>query len=216
MDTETNSEPDVDEKIPNKKRNLKPVLSKIGLDMIPVVAGILIALFINNVRQSVLDQRLLASTLESLNDEFSKNQTNIEYYLPRQQRFLDSLRFFLEDRSFSIFDMSRKTDGMGTPEIHSTNWRSSLNNNSLQLLNFRTVNLLSQIDSKYEELKDQEALIYPIAYGPPMFKKGEEGWEYRKGLELWMISYISNERELLALYKEFEQIIQTKTYQRGR
>ena len=55
--------------------------------MIPVVAGILLALFIDNVRENFLDRRLLASTLESLNDEFSKNKNNIEYYLPRQQRF---------------------------------------------------------------------------------------------------------------------------------
>lgn len=191
-------------------------LGKIGLEMIPVVAGILIALFISNLQQNRRDRRLLESTMESLTTEFSGNRKNIEASLPRQQLFLDTLRHYMDDRTYCIFDMSNKTGGMGTPEIHATNWHSSLNNNSLGLLNFATVNLLSQIDAKYQELRDQESFMYPIAYGPPMFRKGEDGWEYRKGLELWVISYVSNERELLALYDRFEQVVHAKDYVRGR
>ena len=196
----------------DRKTGLKSILQKIGLDMIPVIAGILIALFINNLQQDVLDHRLLTSTLNSLSNEFSKNRENIETLIPRQQTFLDTLIFYLDDKSFSISDMTVKTKGMGTPEIYSTNWRASLNNNSLRFLNFNTISLLSQIDSKYQELKAQEEFIFTIAFGPPMFKTGQEGWEYRKGLESWMHSYVGNQRELLALYDQFDQVIETKTY----
>jgi hypothetical protein len=158
----------------------------------------------------------MESTLESLTEEFAGNRRNIEISLPRQQLFLDTLRYFMEDRRYSIFDISSKTDGMGTPEIHATNWHSSLNNNSLGMLNFATINLLSQIDAKYQEIRDQESFIYSIAYGPPMFRKGEDGWEYRKGMELWIISYMGNERELLALYDRFEEVVRDKGYVRGR
>lgn len=209
-DSETPSSAKASE--PVKKSGIKAVIRKIGLDMIPVIAGILIALFISNLQQNFLDHRLLRSTLQSLSDEFSKNKENIERLLPRQQSFLDTLILFMEDTSYSISDMSEKTKGMGTPEIYSTNWRSSLNNNSLRLLNFSTISLLSQIDAKYQELKAQEEFIFSVAYGPPFFKKGEEGWEYRKGLESWMHSYIGNQHELLDLYKQFEQVVETKKY----
>lgn len=212
MASETPKASDDTQKTPAKKRDLRPVLAKIGLDMIPVTAGILLALFINSVQENYNDQRLLASTLKSLRDEFSKNKSNIERFLPRQQRFVDSLKFFSEDKSYSIADISESTGPAGTPEIHSTNWRASLNNNSIRLLDFEMVNLLSRIDAKYQELKEQETFIYPVVFGPPMFKKGEEGWEYRKGLEYWMSSYVGNERELLQLYQEFDEMLQIKGY----
>lgn len=195
-----------------KKKTIKAVMGKIGLDIIPVIAGILIALFINNLQQNYRDKKLLESTLRSLSEEFKKNTENIYAYLPRQTRFLDTLQYYKEDKTYSIFDIATKASGMGSPEIHSTNWQTSLNNNSLGLLNFQTIDLLSQIDSKYQELREQEMFFYSIAYGPPIFKKGEEGLEYRKGMELWLISYIGNEKELLALYEEFVKILQNKQY----
>ena len=110
--------------------------------------------------------------------------------------------------------MSIKTKGMGTPQLQSTNWRSSLSNNSLQFLNFNTIKLLSQIESLYKELEEQESLMYPHVYGPPWFKTGIEGWEYRKGVDAWMVSYMSNLKELLALYNAFEDVVRYEEYRR--
>ncbi len=195
-----------------RRKPLKAAIGKIGLDIIPVIAGILIALFINNLQKDYRDEKLLESTLQSLSEEFKKNSENINAYLPRQTHFLDTIQHYREDKTYSIFDIATKANGMGSPEIHSTNWQTSLNNSSLCLLNFQTINLLSRIDSKYQELKEQEKFFYHIAYGPPIFKKGGEGLEYRKGMELWLTSYIGNEKELLALYEEFEEILKNKQY----
>lgn len=192
--------------------NGRSLIVKLSLDMIPVIAGILIALFINSLQENYSDKKLLESTLQSLEGEFSRNQSNIETLLPRQQTFLDSLQHYLSEKSYSVSDIGNKTKGMGTPELYSTHWRSSLSNNSMRLLNFKTVTLLSQIDSKHNELGEQERFIFSIFYGPPMFKRGEEGWEYRKGLEQWVIAYMANERELIKLYSQFKEIVQSNTY----
>jgi hypothetical protein len=213
-ETSLNSKAAAPEKMAeNRTKNLKPLITKLTLDMIPVIAGILIALFINNLQEGHRDQNLLESTLESLADEFEKNQKNIEVYLPRQQRFLDTLQLYMNDKSYSISDITDKVNGMGTPEIYSTNWRSSLSNNSLRLMNFKAINLFSRIDSKHEELKTQENFIYPMVYGPAWLKRGQEGWEYRKSFEAWTLSYMGNERELLALYKEFEELLHNNAFQ---
>jgi hypothetical protein len=206
------SEKVLNDQIGNRRKTAKEVLVKIGLDMIPVIAGILVALFVSNVQQNILDRRLLATTLQSLSNEFSENEKVIEGLLPSQQRFLDTLRFYMNDKSYSLNDMSIKTNGMGTPQIQSTNWRASLSNNSLRLLNFETIKLLSQIESLYTELEDQEEQMYPNVYGPPWFKTGDDGWEYRKGVDAWMISYMGNLHELVALYQEFEKIVRDDRY----
>lgn len=197
---------------PVKKRNTTYFMGQMGREMIPVIAGILIALFINNWQQSYRDEKLLESTLQSLSEEFDKNTENIQSYLPRQTHFLDTLRLYHDDTTLSILDIATKTSGMGSPEIYATNWQLSVNNNSMRLLNFQTINLLSQIESKYQELRDQDRFLYPILYGPPVFQTGKEGAAYRRGMELWLNSYIGNEKELLALYEKFQKIIQDKEY----
>ncbi|MEO0330104.1 MAG: hypothetical protein AAF223_00235, partial [Bacteroidota bacterium] len=72
-------------------------MGRVGREMIPVIAGILIALFINNWQQSYRDEKLLESTLQSLSEEFDKNAENIQSYLPRQSHFLDTLRLYHDD-----------------------------------------------------------------------------------------------------------------------
>jgi hypothetical protein len=87
-----------------------------------------------------------------------------------------------------------------------------LNNSSLGFLNFQTVQLLSKIDAVHREMRRQEDLLYPIVFGPPLSKKGMDGWEYRQGLELWFIAFKANEENLLELYAEFEQMVTSKQY----
>jgi hypothetical protein len=212
QEPDSSSAPDVN---PNKKRKKRSrVLKKLLADMIPVVAGILIAIFINDVQQRFADERLLKSTLEALTAEFLKNRQNIERLLPKQQTFLDTIRHYIQDPNYNIFDMTQKSNGMGTPEIYSTNWRSSFNNNSIGLMNFETVNLLSQIDSKHQELKDSESYITSMVFGPNMFATGSESISIRKGFELWTQTYMGNEHELIELYKKFEAVVNNHEYQR--
>ncbi len=183
--------------------------------MIAVIAGILIALFIGTLQQDYRDGKLLKSTLQSLSNEFSKNTANINQYLPRQARFLNTLRQSMGNDTLSIFDLTLQTQngqGMGTADLYTTNWQAALNNNSLRFLNFQTVTLLSQIESKHQELKAQDMLFAPIVFGPPMFKRGKEGLEYRRSMELWLGSYMGNEKELLTLYQHFGKVVRTGQY----
>ena len=58
--------------------------------------------------------------------------------------------------------------------------------------------------------------MYPNVYGPPWFKTGNDGWEYRKGVDAWMISYMGNLNELVELYKEFEDVVRNEKYRRSQ
>ncbi len=132
----TDSTPEKTANYPKKKSTLRSFSTQLGREMIPVIAGILIALFINNWQQNYRDRKLLGATLTSLSEEFDKNTENIESYMPRQTRFLDTLKYYQDDSTFSILDIAIKTEGMGSPEIYATNWQASVNNNSMRLLNF--------------------------------------------------------------------------------
>lgn len=210
LDTNEVNDPQTVETNHRRGKKFRKVLGKIGLDMIPVVFGILIALFINNLRENYQDRKLLKGTLLSLSEEFKKNIEGIQKNLRRQTLLLDTLQYYRKDSTYSIFDLATKAEGIGLAEIYSTNWQISLNNNSLRLLHIRTINLLSKIDFKHRELKDYESIIYPILLGPRIYKRGKEGLDHRKGLEAWLENYIGNQKELLALYEDFEKAIADK------
>ena len=195
-----------------KERNVKSLIGRIGLDMIPVIAGILIALFINNVQQNYRDKKILESTLQSLSSEFAENAAEINEKLPLYQRWIDTLQQYKESEHHSIYDMIPKVGTINTANIFTTNWQASLNTNSLRFLNFQTVQLLSEIDAQHQEVRRQEDMLYPIVFGPPMFKKGKEGLEYRQGLEVWFSAFKSNEEALLKMYEEFKQVVRNKQY----
>jgi hypothetical protein len=184
------------------------MLAKFGFELLTIIAGILIALFVNNLRERNHDRAVLVSTLSSLSLEFDENIESINKLEPRLNRFRDTLKFYENNTNLSIYDLTTRAPGLGTAELHTTNWQATLSNNNVRLLNFETVTLLSQIDSKHQELKNESAILVSIIYSPALYRTDDEGYRYRKILGEWIISYLSNERELIELYTEFKQLVE--------
>ena len=183
------------------------MLARFGFELLTIIAGILIALFVNNWQVRNHDRAMLASTLNSLSREFEENIGNINKIQPKLERFRDTLKFYESNTAVSIYDLTTRAPGLGTAELHTTNWQTTLSSNSLRLLNFETVTLLSKIDSKHQELKNENAQLISIIYSPALYRKDEEGYRYRKVLCDWIASYLGNEQELMILYNEFKQRI---------
>jgi hypothetical protein len=190
-----------------KSRRAYRMLGKFGFELVTIIAGILIALFVNNLRERNHDRAVLASTLTSLSQEFEENMENINKIQPKLERFRDTLKFYQDYTDLSIHDLTTKAPGLGTAELHTTNWQVTLSSNTLRLLNFETVTLLSRIDSKHQELKNEGATLVSIIHSPALYQNDEEGHRYRKVLGDWIVSYLGNEQELIVLYNQFKQLI---------
>ncbi len=193
-----------------KSNRVYRTLAKFGFELVTIIAGILIALFVNNLREHNHDSTMLASTLNSLSQEFKVNIESINRIQPRLERFRDTLEFYENDTHLSIYDLTTRAPGLGTAELHTTNWQATLSGNSLRLLSFETITLLSQIDSKHHELKNEGATLVSIINSPALYRTDEEGYRYRKVLSDWVVSYLSNEQELIALYNQFNQLIKNQ------
>ena len=183
------------------------MLAKLAFELVTIIAGILIALFVNNVQEQKRDREILQVTLQSLSVEFAKNIENMQRIQPRLERFRDTLTFYQTQKKFSLNDIAVKAPGLTTADLYTTNWQAALSSNSVRLLRFETVTLLSQIDAKHRELKDQSTVLSSIVYSPALYKTGDEAMVYRKVIGDWLGSYLGNEQELIALYKEFDKTI---------
>lgn len=195
-------------------KQLRITLGKLGFEMLPVIGGILIALFIDQVQDDGRDRKLLQSTLQSLSDEFTQNTTELNRCFPRHERLIDTLHRYQGNERFNLYDVMVKGGGFPTPTLLTTNWQITINNNSLRFMNFQTVKLLSQIQFIHQELQKQEDVLFPVAYGSPMYERGREAVLYRRGVEDLIISYKSNEKRLLILYEQFNKLVTGKHYLR--
>jgi hypothetical protein len=194
----------------NKKkhgRSTSKIVVKLAVELVTVIAGILIALFVNSIQEKRADKRNLDETLHSLSLEFDKNRDNIKSISDRLQRFRDTLEFYEKDTSLSIYDLTVKSPGLTIAKLYTTNWQVTLSSNSLRLINFETVTLLSNIDAKHQELKDQGATLTSLVYNTAIYKNDREGFYHRKVLSSWIGGYMGNEEELIALYDEFKALV---------
>ena len=180
------------------------IIGKLAVELVTVIAGILIALFVNNVQEKRTDKKILDETLHALSLEFDKNRENIKSISHRVQRFRDTLEFYENDPSLSIYDLTIKSPGLTIADLYTTNWQVTMSSNSLRLINFETITLLSKIDAKHKELKDQGAILTSLVYSTAIYKNDREGFYQRKVLASWIGGYIGNEAELIALYDEFK------------
>ena len=190
-----------------KYKSVYRMLARFGFELLTIIAGILIALFVNNWQVRNHDRAILESTLNSLSREFEENIESINRIQPKLERFRDTLKFYESNTAVSIYDLTTRAPGLGTADLHTTNWQTTLTSNSIRLLNFQTVTLLSKIDSKHQELKNETAQLISIIYSPALYRMDEEGYRYRKVLGDWIASYLGNEQELIVLYNEFKQLI---------
>lgn len=194
----------------NRGVKIRKTLRKFAFELLTIIAGILIALFVNSIQERRNDERVLGETLRSLSLEFDKNLDNIKAISDRLIRFRDTLAFYEKDKSLSIFDLTVKAPGLGTADLYTTNWQVSLSSNSLRLISFETVTLLSKIDAKHNELKDQAAILNNLVYNTALYKNDSEGFYHRKVLASWIGGYMANEKELAVLYDQFRAAIEER------
>ena len=180
------------------------IVGKLAVELVTVIAGILIALFVNSIQEKKADKKNLDETLHALSLEFDKNRDNIKSISHRLQRFRDTLEFYEKDASLSIYDLTVKSPGLTMVDLYTTNWQVTLSTNSLRLINFETITLLSKIDAKHNELKDQGAVLTSLLYNTAIYKNDLEGFYHRKVLAAWLGGYMGNEQELIELYDKFK------------
>lgn len=152
------------------------IVGKLAVELATVIAGILIALFVNSIQEKKADKKNLDETLHALSLEFDKNTDNIKSKSHRLQRFRDTLEFYEKDASLSIYDLTVKSPGLTMVDLYTTNWQVTLSTNSLR------------------------SLLYNTA----IYKNDLEGFYHRKVLAAWVGGYIGNEQELIELYDKFK------------
>ena len=115
--------------------------------MIPVLLGVLTALFISSLKQNYDNQKFLDKIYSSIEKEMQSNTDEFTTTLPKQYRLVDSVQFYISDEDISIVEIIKKSNGLQIPSTRNTTWKSFLNS-KLELVDFEVVSILTDVEEK--------------------------------------------------------------------
>jgi len=170
------------------------ILRKIALDMVPVLAGVLIALVINSWKENQSDKQFLDQVLGAIHKEVESSKADIKDVLPQHEALSDTIEVYLEDDSLSILELVQMTNGFSLSVIENAAWNALLNSN-MQLVEYETFARLNAIN---EYKKSHEIHIHRLA-DYVMAKAMDTTADSKTVLYMHLRNVISSENQILEL-----------------
>ncbi|MFS4491722.1 DUF6090 family protein [Maribacter sp. 2308TA10-17] len=121
-------------------------------EIVSVIIGILVALFINNWNEDRKDKEYLDQIFSSIDKELEESLTDIERVIPKQLESADSLQAYLNTEELSIYDIIIKADGVHAPSIKTNAW-NAIANSKIELIAYEKLSALADIEERKENLK---------------------------------------------------------------
>lgn len=137
---------------------MKKALLEIFKNIIPVILGILIALFINNWNEQQKNEKYINKMLTSIKAELDESIKDIEENIPKQRRLVDSLTYYVADEKLSLLQISSKVDGLHAPRIK-TNYSIALSNSRIELIDYKILSQLSTIEDGKNLLQEKLKIL---------------------------------------------------------
>ena len=129
------------------KRALK-TFKKILTDIIPVTFGVLIALFIGNMKQSFDDQKFLKKMYATISKEMETNTEAVSEVLINHYAFIDTINSNI-DKEVSIAEILQMN--LGKANVKNTGYYSLINA-KLELVDFKVISILSTLEENKQSL----------------------------------------------------------------
>lgn len=129
-------------------------MKKVFLDIVPVLVGILLALLINNWRQTKSEQDYIENSIGFIIQENTENIKELKYALKRQAMFMDTLLVYVDDDQYTLKDVLQRAQGVYTPDLKSTTWQFLVQDSKHTLVPYEMINRLAEI-GKYEKLVER-------------------------------------------------------------
>ena len=178
---------------------MKKYIKAFFKEIVPVIIGILIALYINNWNENKKDGRYINQILSSMDKELKESNADIKKKMPQQLTLIDTLNFYKKNDTISILDVMMKVNGIQIPKIRISSWKA-ISSSKIELLEYDRVSALANIEEQKEILLLKTQYLMNFLY--PNIK--DTSIDKKELIILMMQDIIVSERDL---QKEIEGII---------
>jgi len=179
---------------------MKKIVKSFLKEIVPIILGILIALYINNWNESSKDEKYLKKMLSSLNKELTETNDEINEKIPFQNTLIDTLQFYKSNDEISIFDIMMKVNGVQIASIKTSSWKA-ISSSKIEMMKYDKVSALTKIEEQKELLLSKTQLLMNFIY--PNVK--DSGIDSKELVILMMQDIIVTEK---AIKEEIDGIIE--------
>ena len=178
---------------------MKKIIKSFLKEIVPIILGILIALYINNWNENTKEEKYINQILSSINKELKETNEDIKKELSFQKTLIDTLNFYKNHDEISIFDVMMKADGIHMPSIKISSWQA-ISRSKIELMEYDRISALATIEEQKELLISKTEHLMNFLY--PNIK--ETGIDNKEFIILMMRDIIVTER---GIQEEIEGII---------
>ncbi|MDO6472409.1 hypothetical protein [Maribacter sp. 1_MG-2023] len=169
-------------------------------EILTIIVGILIALFINNWNEDQKDTKYMNKIFESMEKELKETNEDIKKKIPQQQTLIDTLGFYKKNDTISIFDVMMKVNGVQIPQIRISSWKA-ISSSKIELLEYDRVSALVNIEEQKELILSKTQYLINFLY--PNIK--DTSTDKKELVMLMMQDIMVSEKDLR---EEIEMVIQ--------
>ncbi len=174
-----------------------------------IVFSVLLALMLNEVRNSWMETRQTNQLLANVKEEIFRNQQIVQKLVTYHQQVAGSVEAAIEkdsirgqligNRGFNLFMLAPQ--GIIPDKINATSWDIALNSNIAIRTDFKTTMLLTELYDQQKSVKDAINALIVMSESRDMHKK-ENLQETLILLRNLMIELQGRENSLLFYYRE--------------
>ena len=125
-------------------------LKQLAREIIPVIIGILIALFINNWNEDRKDKKYLNKIFYSIEKELEESNADIKDVIPKQLAVVDSIDRYINNDKVSLYDIMVRA-GIYSPRIKTNSW-NAVANSRIDLIEYDKLSALDDIEERKENI----------------------------------------------------------------
>ena len=137
----------------NKKKTSLQI-KQIIREIIPVIIGILIALFINNWNDERKERKYLDQIFSSIEKELEESLLDIKRVIPKQLAAVDTIMTHLNNDKTSLYDIMIKSNGVYAPSIKTNSW-NAIASSKIELIEYEKLSALADIEERKKNLKSR-------------------------------------------------------------
>lgn len=183
-----------------------------GIEVFSIVLGVLLALGVNEWRESRAEDELADRALAQIRSEAERNDRVVEDRYPYHAAALDSLQSYVVDLDpgLGVEDVSRAR--LGFPRggqfapLFSSAYEAARSSGALAHVDFETLSLLSSIYEMQQTLMDQDERVLNLLFSPINVQPGNFYYTLSLAPGL-MRDVVNSEETLLELYDRFLETV---------
>lgn len=173
-------------------------LSKLIKEMIPVILGILIALFINTWNEDRKDKKYLNQIFSSIENELEESITDIKQVIPKQLASVDTIKVYMNNEKVTLYEIIMRANGIQMPTIKTNSW-NAIANSKIELIEYEKLSALSDIEEGKENLNQR--IEKQMEYIFQNFEKTDKNKKII--VQMMILDIVGAEKELQSKIEEF-------------